>query len=156
MKKLENLLITTIFFLLLTGSSFSQVEADSLKKNYISPKSIMIRSAILPGWGQWSNGKKIKSLLVASVESFLLYKFADNWQKYKNAENEWIKNQSEENEINKAFFENERSKFGWWFFLAYILSLMDAYVDAYLRDFNKNMDINYSTNITGFKVSLKF
>ncbi|RKY89407.1 hypothetical protein DRQ09_01365, partial [candidate division KSB1 bacterium] len=100
----------------------------------ISPRSAMIRSAIIPGWGQWSNGKRLKSFLVASVESYLIVRFVDYYQKYSKTEDE----------KEKEFFRDQRSKYGWWLLLAYILSLMDAYVDAYLKDFNKNMDINYS------------
>jgi len=149
MKKLFDIVFISFIILLVSNYLYSQVKADSVKQKYISPKSAMIRSAIIPGWGQWSNGKKIKSIAVASIEGYLLYNFVDYWKKYNMAVNE-------ENEQDIELFRNERSKYGWWLFLGHILSLMDAYVDAYLTDFNKNMDINYSTNSAGLIISFKF
>jgi len=124
----------------------SQTEPDSMNGGYVSPRSAMIRSALIPGWGQWSNDKKIKSILVASVESYLIYNFVDSWEKYDNTADE----------TSKEHYRDERSKYGWWFFLAHILSMMDAYVDAYLRNFKENMDINTTANYSGISISLKF
>ena len=146
MKKVFSCLLFITVTCSFSNILLSQTAPDSLKNRPISPRSAMIRSAIIPGWGQWSNGKKLKSVLVVSIESYLLYNFVDSWQKYDDVTDE----------ATKEYYRNERSKYGWWFFLSRLLSLMDAYVDAFLKDFNSNMDINATAYHRGISISLKF
>lgn len=107
--------------------------ADSLKLP--SPASVMYRSAILPGWGQWVNGKKFKSLLVAGGEIGLLANAAFLNQKAIAATSE----------DEKLFYEDNRSLNIWIALGLYFLNLMDAYVDAHLADFDIGPNLTQRT-----------
>ncbi len=95
-----------------------------------SPWGAVLRSAVLPGWGQFYNKKYIKSALAASVNGVLFSQIIHN-------QNQWEK-------TGERSYFNRRNDFYWYFGIAYLLTLADAYVDAYLFGFNKAMDIGLS------------
>ena len=81
---------------------------------------------MLPGWGQWANGQKIKSVLVFGAELGLIGNaYFQNRAALRSAS-------FEEGE----FYRNNRSQSIWWFAGLYFLNLADAYVDAELLSFD--------------------
>jgi len=118
------------FILLVSTSDRAQeantVDGDSIRIQVKSPMSAMLRSAVLPGWGQWYNHQKIKSLLVIGGELGLLGNAS-----YQNRMALRSKTQEE-----KEFYRNNRNLSLWWFAGVYFLNLMDAYVDAQLWRFD--------------------
>ena len=95
-----------------------------------SPWGAVLRSAVLPGWGQVYNKKYIKGVFAASLDGVLFSQILHN-------QNQWEKTG------DRNFF-NRRNDFYWYFGISYLLTLVDAYVDAYLFGFNKAMDIGLS------------
>ena len=104
----------------------------SVKTN--SPNSAMIRSALMPGLGQWYNKKKFKAVLVLGGELGLMANAV-----YQNQQA--VRSQSEE---ERAFYTNNRSLSLWWFFGIYFLNVLDAYVDAQLMDFDVGPELTVS------------
>jgi nicotinamide mononucleotide adenylyltransferase len=49
---------------------------------HISPKGALLRSALIPGWGQVYNHKPLKGLLFLSAESYFVYNFIHYYQLY--------------------------------------------------------------------------
>ena len=49
-----------LLILLLAGQAMAQVPADSLQTP--APRKALIRSLLLPGWGQYTNGRPFKAL----------------------------------------------------------------------------------------------
>lgn len=98
-----------------------------------SPTTAVIRSAILPGLGQWYNGQKIKSILVFSAGAGLI----GNAIYY----NQYVVRSTSDEE--RRFYENYRSSALWWYMGLYLLNLLDAYVDAHLWDFNTSPDLSF-------------
>lgn len=49
-----------LFLLLLAGQAMAQAPADSLQTQ--APKKALVRSLLLPGWGQYANGRPFKAL----------------------------------------------------------------------------------------------
>jgi hypothetical protein len=94
-----------------------------------SPWGAVLRSAILPGWGQVYTHHYIKAVLALSVNSFFAYQIY-------NYEKKW---QDEKNES----FRNKRNLNSWYFALSYLLTMVDAYVEAYLYKFNTAMEISH-------------
>jgi hypothetical protein len=91
------------------------------------PRWIMLRSVVVPGWGQWTNGKHAKALIVAAGEGYLLYRAFD-----------WSRKEHEA--VDKASRDraaSHRKDFTWWSVFAGILSMGDAYVDAQLGNFDQ-------------------
>jgi hypothetical protein len=105
--------------------------ADSVKVQTQSPMGAMLRSAVLPGWGQWYNGQKFKSILVIGGELGLIG-------------NAYYQNQlvlRSKSFEEREFYKNNRNLSIWWFVGVYFLNLMDAYVDAQLWHFDTGPDL---------------
>jgi hypothetical protein len=124
-------------FILLVSTSGRAHEAnpadgDSIRVHGKSPVGAMLRSSILPGWGQWYNHQKIKSILVLGGELGLIWNAS-----YQNR----IALRSKTVE-EREFYRNNRNLSIWWFVGVYFLNIMDAYVDAQLWHFDIGPDLS--------------
>jgi hypothetical protein len=86
----------------------------------------MFRSVVVPGWGQWANGKQVKALVVAGGEGYLIFRAID-WGSRERAAID---------PTSKEFAGARRRDFTWWSIFAGVLSMGDAYVDAQLGAFD--------------------
>jgi len=92
-----------------------------------SPKGAMIRSLILPGWGQVYNRKFIKALVFLGGETYFISRYLDL--------NEELKALEATPGISASDIddkEQQRNGWGWLFGAGYFLSMGDAFVDAHL------------------------
>ncbi|MDZ7373265.1 MAG: DUF5683 domain-containing protein [candidate division KSB1 bacterium] len=90
------------------------------------PTGAMLRSWILPGWGQWYNGRKTKAAVVFVAEVGLAgYAL---WQDH-------LASQSATAEERLAR-EDRRNAALWWLAGVVLLSGLEAYVDAHLAGFD--------------------
>lgn len=96
-----------------------------------SVKSAVIRSAVFPGWGQWYNGKKWKTVLILGTELGLGGNAIYMNQKMHQA--------SSPEEFH--FYQDKRNLTLWWLVGVYFLNVLDAYVDAELRDFDVSPEL---------------
>jgi hypothetical protein len=102
----------------------------------------MFRSVLFPGWGQWANGRHLKSAIVFGAEGYLIYRATraglrerdarDAARREPELEPFWLA----EAERHNA----ERRDYTWWTVFAVILSMGDAYVDAVLGDFEAEFE----------------
>lgn len=92
-----------------------------------SPWGATLRSAILPGWGQVYNENYLKAVMYLAVDSYLFYKILE------------ADRNLESTGIGK--YRDRRSRYSWYFGLAYLLTMMDAHVGAYLFKFEKAMSL---------------
>ena len=108
-----------------------------------SPVSTLLRSAACPGWGQLENGQPLKAIAVFGAEAGLL---ASGFVELRRAERslEVQDRAAERGDAAEAAEEYQRyldrrdrgiSRF-WWAGFAVLLSMLDAYTDAHLRDFD--------------------
>jgi hypothetical protein len=110
-----------------------------------SPTGALLRSAVIPGWGQFYNSEPLKGLGYGALQAGLL-----GWVLYEN-------NRADEARENhrltgdpaweQAYEEhyNRRRSLIWYTAGAWVLSMLDAYVDAYLFGFeaeNRSFDRN--------------
>ena len=102
-----------------------------------SPRGAVLRSALIPGWGQWYNGQKLKALLVLGVELGLAGNSVYFNQLAVQSTTDW----------EREFYQNNRSQYLWWFLGVYLLNLLDAYVDAHLWDFDAGPDLSIQRRI---------
>jgi hypothetical protein len=123
------LLFGTTSILAQTAGDTSRVESMPYK----SPRAAMIRSALLPGLGQWYNGQKFKAVLVFGGELGLMANAI-----YQNQRVVQSKTEGE-----RAFYLNNRSLSLWWLFGIYLLNILDAYVDAHLMDFDVGPELSF-------------
>lgn len=94
-----------------------------------SPFSVMLRSAIVPGWGQITNRKLIKAVVVAGGEGFLIYKALGEYQKEQDAINAG-------DALSEERHYNSKVNYIWWAIAVHLLQMADAYVDAHLASFD--------------------
>lgn len=109
----------------------------------------MIRSAILPGWGQWYNNQKIKAGIAFFAEAGLIGNAVALNQKVVSAETE----------DERLFYESNRSLSVWLAAGIYFIVIFDAYVDADLSDFDIGTDLTVTPapeNGAGSMISLSW
>lgn len=109
--------------------------ADSTQNTKLrtkSPTGALLRSMVFPGWGQWYNEKKYKTAFVFSAESFLIGLVV-----YLNKKVTDSKVGSSE----RDFYTDRRNLTYWLIGGVTLLSMLDAYVDAYLYDFDTGPDL---------------
>ena len=117
--------------------------SDTLSMQYKSPKGAMIRSAILPGWGQVYNNKFLKALVYMGGEVYFVIKYIELDDELKNLRIDFEKTgQVLINQKDLEDKEHERNGWGWFFTAGYLLAIGDAFVDAHLYGLNGNNDIS--------------
>ena len=110
-----------------------------------SPAGAMLRSAVLPGWGQLYNQRYWKAGLVLAVNGALVGRAVYFNERYETR-------LLPDGRKDRAYLDR-RNNYLWLFGLAYLLNLADAYVDAYLFGFETAMDVAALPD-SGWRVNL--
>ena len=107
------------------------VDASTIK----SPTGAMLRSLAVPGWGQFYNEKPLKGVVIAGGEIGLIANAI--------LQNQWAQNAT--TPAAKAFHRDNRGLSLWWLAGVMLYSVVDAYVDAHLYDFDSStsLALNY-------------
>ncbi|MEA2103100.1 MAG: DUF5683 domain-containing protein, partial [Candidatus Cloacimonadota bacterium] len=100
------------------------------------PSKAMLLSAFLPGGGQFYNHKPLKASLYITLESSLLgfgiYYAVKTNQAFDDYQQ--TQNQSDYNEY--VNYNDKSQNMIWWFATVKFISIVDAYVDAKLYNFD--------------------
>ena len=104
-----------------------------------APYKVMLRSAVLPGWGQMYNHQFLKAAVVVAGEGYLVYKALDEL----GLENDAIDRAAAlpagpDQDValeEESVHQNRKISWIWWGVAAHLLSMADAYVDAHLSTF---------------------
>jgi hypothetical protein len=170
LRSLKNPIIKIILvFFLLSTQIFAQ-EADSVitypelgDSGFVMQKSptwAMLRSAVIPGWGQFYNESYWKIPIIWGLSAWFLYVWNqqnDNYLLYKGLYNQSLSETS--NGISRYkelrdFYRDDRDLFAVYLGLTYFLNIIDAYVDAHLYDFDvginnftKSPEIRFRLNL---------
>lgn len=121
----------------------SAAEADTTAWHR-KPVATMFKSTLVPGWGQWSNGKHVKAGAFFLTEGYFFYRAARAAQK------EWdLEDQGRDDEA--LSWNEERRDYTWWLLFVVILSMGDAYVDAHLRGFDAEFEPTETGGRAGFR-----
>jgi hypothetical protein len=142
-------------------------EQPALKPTVYSPKKAIVRSAIIPGWGQITNKKAWKLPLVYASLGTTTYLFFRNLNQYKDARNSYIlatdNDPSNDNLIPQPYysvkdqperirvFRNQvRQNIDYsvvFFILFWGLNVVDAAVDAHLKTFDVSDKISLNLKV---------
>ncbi len=98
-----------------------------------SPWGGVLRSAILPGWGQVYNESYWKAAGYLAVNAYLLYRAHLADVRYRTTD--------------RTLYRDRRSRFSWYFGLAYVVNMADAFAGAYLYEFDEAMRLTVSPQI---------
>ena len=104
----------TILFAFSISTSQTNDYVDSTK---VRNPSISWKLGLVPGLGQVYNGKYVKAGILASLQSYSIYK---------------LSGYSKKKQIGK------RNTYAWWSVGIYVWNILDSYVDAHLSTFPKN------------------
>jgi hypothetical protein len=125
-----------------------------------NPKSAMLRSLAVPGWGQVYNGNYFKGALAFGAE-IILVRVAIYWnQQAARARGQQTRFFSLADPLPKnsrlvvpvpvrapdreaeLFYLNNRNTAYWFLLATIVFSMLDAYVDASLADFDESPDLS--------------
>jgi hypothetical protein len=174
-------LLIFLSFIFNVSSTIAQ-DADTLKKETPvkkdhGPRKAAIRSAIIPGLGQVYNKKywKVPIIYAGGITIGLFYKYNQgNYIENRNALNDYTSSTGISNDATANFLRTERDQFREWrdwniAFMAalYILNIVDANVDAHLKEFDIGDELAltvkpylcqdyFNQPITGLSLNLKF
>ena len=111
----------------------------------LEPRAALMRSAILPGWGQLYNGKPYKALLFAGAGATLFSMAAAEQRALGDA-------RSPHEHEDRVARRNTRILF---FALSVTLASIDAYVDAHLARFADRWDVYTGPNGSRFTIYIE-
>ncbi|MDQ7816096.1 MAG: DUF5683 domain-containing protein [Melioribacteraceae bacterium] len=113
----------------------------------------VLRSAIIPGFGQFYNESYWKIPVVWGALGYLSYLWIDSNKNYKIYRDLFAANQSNSSYLSlREFYKDQRDLNAVFIGLAYFLNLVDAYVDAHLFDFNVSEEMQVSTYYLSLKI----
>jgi hypothetical protein len=141
------------------GGRMEVFSGDTL---YKSPWGAVVRSLVVPGWGQWYNERPLKAgvYLASDVTMLAVYFQRDRKvsriEKRRKSVDRQLRTDpfltQEQKQILSARFGdltddldtalNRRNLFGWFFAISHLLSLMDAYTDAHLFRFDDKINLS--------------
>ena len=110
----------------------TEVETDSTRTDTLpSAHGALLRSAVLPGWGQFYNGRPIKGLFFGAASATALTAVVVEHRRIRAAP-------TPEEHQNRIARRNSRLLYC---ALSVALAAIDAYVDAHLADFGTEMQV---------------
>lgn len=111
-----------------------------------SPLGAVLRSAIVPGLGQFYNESYWKIPVIWGFIGYFAYVWIDNNDSYKEY-GDLYQESLQLSELGNSrykdlrdFYKDQRDEFAIYIGLTYFLQLVDAYVDAHLFDFSVTPD----------------
>lgn len=129
-----------VLLLLLAGGAQAQpgdvadtvnvAAVNSASTARLSPRGALWRSALVPGWGQWSIGHPVKAVLFAGVGAGWLWAAVSEASRVDDATTALQRE-------DRAATRNTRVLS---YFITATLAGLDAYVDAHLDDFDLDAD----------------
>jgi hypothetical protein len=134
-----------LFVFLSTVISAQDISNQDAPKDTIfvmkkSPWGAVLRSAVIPGFGQFYNESYYKIPIIWGLGAWFVYGWIKNNDDYVTNKNLFIDTGLETYKFYRDSFRDQRDNFTIYFVLLYLLNLVDAYVDAHLFDFNVDED----------------
>ena len=123
-----------------------EVSIPIIRRN---PTGALLRSAVLPGWGQFYNDQPLKGVVYGAVEIGLLA-----WliSEHIAAEDARITEDDQAYQIHRQ----RRLDLIWYTSAAWLFGMLDAYVDAYLYSFERENTEFEKETVLGAAVYIRF
>jgi hypothetical protein len=112
-------------------NSASTAQDSIVAKN---PKGAMLRSMVVPGWGQFYNRKWFKGVIIAGTEVGLVGNAV--------ILNQWAKESVTDDE--RLYYVDNRNLSFWVLGAVILYSMADAYVDAALFNFDESPELSFN------------
>ncbi len=156
------------FVLILFTTNSAQIVTDSAKveqKNFEitdqtpfemkkNPTSAMLRSAILPGWGQYYNESYLKIPVIWGTSAIFISSWVLNNTEFNKYDDLYQTSKDYSDFQSREFYRDQRDMYALFMGLTYLLNIVDAYVDAHLFDFSY-VTSDYQTKSTVINLRVK-
>ena len=116
-------------------------------KGFEAPHWVMLRSAVVPGWGQLHNGSWKKAVAIAGLEGLLVSKIVSDQSALRSLSSDIDVAHATGTSAQEAGFiaqYNTRADRSvahqWWLGALLAYSMLDAYIDAHFRNFHIDLD----------------
>jgi len=147
--KLSTRIITSVLFVLIVVSTSSNGQEqseenspnDSVFVMHKSPWGAVLRSAVLPGFGQFYNESYWKIPVIWGAGALLISGWVYNNNLYNDNKDLYTNTGQTIYQYRRDFYRNQRDNFTIYLAVLYLLNLVDAYVDAHLYDFTVEEDL---------------
>jgi hypothetical protein len=152
------IITTTSIYSQIDSSITNQSLSDSGFVMQKSPTGAMLRSMILPGWGQAYNESYWKIPVIWGLSAWFIYVWIeqnDNYKYYRDLYSQSLLESSSGTSSYKTYrdlYRDDRDLFAIYLGLTYFLNFIDAYVDAHLFDFD--IQFNNYTNSPELRIKL--
>lgn len=140
----------------------SNIKKDKPFRMKKSPLIATLLSVAIPGAGQFYNQSYWKVPIILGLCGYLGYEVYRQDKKYRDYRDQYITSQQQfppDGDLNlkslRQFYFDQRNDFIWYFVIAYVVNLVDAYVDAHLFDFDVKEEKIERLGIIDRKVRLK-
>lgn len=162
LKSSTRIIISTIILIILLSSNLlpqsdefiiTEEKTDTAFTMKKSPLGAVLRSAVIPGWGQFYNESYWKIPVVWGFAGWFVYNWMDTNDEYKKNSNLFINTGENIYLRRRDFYRDQRDNFAIYLALTYLLNLVDAYVDAHLFDFTVTEDYLLRTPQLNIRVS---
>ncbi len=119
-----------------------------------SPWGAVLRSVVIPGFGQFYNESYWKIPVIWGIGAWFVYGWVHNNDLYKQYGDLYRQTEISFYRQNRNFYRDQRDNFAIYMGILYLLNLVDAYVDAHLFDFT--VDENLIGGGTRLNVRINF
>lgn len=141
------IIINVLFVLIIVSTSSNGQEqteenspSDTVFVMQKSPWGAVLRSAVLPGFGQFYNESYWKIPVIWGTGALLISGWVYNNNLYNDNKDLFISTGQSLYQYRRDFYRNERDNFTIYLVVLYVLNILDAYVDAHLYDFTVEED----------------
>ncbi|MEJ2494771.1 MAG: DUF5683 domain-containing protein [Ignavibacteriaceae bacterium] len=110
-----------------------------------SPWGAVLRSAIIPGWGQFYNEDYLHIPVIWGLLGWFAYNWVLNNKDYNHYSDLYKNSEIDIYRTYRDFYRDQRDRFTIYFTIAYFLNLVDAFVGAHLFDFSVEEDYLLNT-----------
>ncbi len=122
----------------------TSVEVTVFKQKRLTPSQVTLYSAVIPTFGQFYNRSYWKIPLFLGLGGWCAYNFIQQNNFYATYRDRYqndlaqtpVPPNAEFNRRLRDFYRGQRDEFAVYIVLVYALSILDAYIDAHLFDFD--------------------
>lgn len=104
-----------------------------------TPTKALLKSMLIPGWGQFGNKKPFKALLFAGMDTWMILSAVHHGKKADDLFNQF--ESTDDLDLRRQYYsmylssKDKRNKFTWFAVIISFISMFDAYVDAHLSGY---------------------
>jgi hypothetical protein len=153
---IKSFLLIILFTAALHGQQTSEYNPpdDTVFVMQKSPWGAVLRSAVIPGFGQFYNESYWKIPVIWGIGALLVSGWIFNNDLYKENRQLFIDTGNSLYKQRRDFYRDQRDNFTIYLVITYLLNLVDAYVDAHLFDFE--VENNFESDGLRMNFQLEF